>query len=107
MKRKPINDRIISPKEKPYVIEDEGGCHLVNEMFCGTDDSFEVGDRVIVTDKFTLIPELADKEGFVYEIIIQEQLNRTIYVVQFDKPFRGRRTMWAFLLEDEYLCKSI
>lgn len=103
MKRQRINDRKIPPKEKPYVIEDEGGCHLANEMFCDVGETdFEIGDRVIVTNKFNeqrthlsceWFPDLAGKEGVVHEIITttpiaHEPLDQYIYVIKFDQPFR-------------------
>lgn len=102
MKRLQIDDRKIPPREKPYVVEDEGGCHLVSEMFCGDDESYEfdLGDRVEVTENYKKAcdwyPDLIGQKGTVVNIISNSPIEKiplddVIYVVQFDNVFnRGQ-----------------
>jgi hypothetical protein len=89
-------------------------------MFCNVGDTeLEIGDRVVVTDKFneqresiccSWFPDLVGKEGIVHDIITttpiaHEPLDQYIYVIRFDQPFRRGQvseedlTRWGWTAE--------
>lgn len=137
MKRKRIiDDRKPIPQEKPYVIEDEWGCHLAAEMFCDVGDSeFEVGDRIIVTNKYKReydwYPDLVGQQGTVIEVMTESPIakvpmDKPVYVIQLDNAFRRgtvsldelrslemteeewqrEDTVWSFTHDQEAICKN-
>lgn len=137
MKRKRIiDDRKPIPQEKPYVVEDEWGCHLAAEMFCDVgDNEFEVGDRIVVTNKYKKaydwFPDLVGQQGTIIDVMTESPvaklpMDKPVYTVRFDKAFRRgivahdeltkwniteeewlqEDTNWSFVAEDDEICKS-